>query len=390
MASQPSTDHEGLVGDVLASRYRVVGCIGEGGMGVVYRAWDHQADCYVVVKLPRGQLSRNTDVVRRFEREMEAIRQMRHEAIVPVLDFGAWERRPYAVMPYLGGGSLERRQRRGGRPISVRSGTLRHWLPAVAAALDHVHAAGFVHRDVKPANILFDGLGRAFLGDFGIVACLERAGATGVGVDGLGTGPHAVATSWNEEAACVPFQGPQPSGITRAGHVVGTPEYMPPEVVAGGLLDGRGDQYALAVVVFEMLAGRPPITATTAAGTMIAQVTSRPACMTSLRPELPTSIAAAVRQALAKRPEDRFSSCREFAEVLLLEVPREAVPPPRLLCPCCGCMMEPPPGWAGGAGRCPHCRERLHVADDLMAVVNPRERLAASGGAVAGGIRGRS
>ncbi|MDA1201034.1 MAG: hypothetical protein O3C39_05060, partial [Planctomycetota bacterium] len=72
MASQPSTDHEGLVGDVLASRYRVVGCIGEGGMGVVYRAWDHQADCYVVVKLPRGQLSRNTDVVRRFEREMEA------------------------------------------------------------------------------------------------------------------------------------------------------------------------------------------------------------------------------------------------------------------------------------------------------------------------------
>jgi serine/threonine-protein kinase len=285
------------------------------------------------------------------------MRRARHAAVVPVIDFGSLRGFPYAVMPYLAGGSLARRRPvRRGRPAAASSVTLRHWLEMIADALDQVHASGFVHRDVKPDNILFDGRGEPHLGDFGIATFVRRAEATG------GTGST----------------GPVGPGLTATGHAIGTPEYMAPELIAGHDVDGRADQYALAVVVHEWLAGEPPFRGATAGETLGAHVASAPPRLAALRPELPTSLTAALLRGLAKRPDDRFSSCREFADFVLLEVPAEPAPPPRLVCPLCGVMMAPAATQAGTNGRCPACREVLYVTEDLRAVVAPADRRVAA------------
>ena len=353
----PSPAADELAGEVFASRYRVLKRIGAGGMGVVYRAWDHVAEGYVVVKSPHRVMLADELAVARFEREMEAMRRARHAAVVPVIDFGNLRGFPYAVMPYLAGGSLARRRPvRRGRPAAASSVTLRHWLEMIADALDQVHAAGFVHRDVKPDNILFDGRGEPHLGDFGIATFVRRAEATG----GAGS------------------TGPVGPGLTATGHAIGTPEYMAPELIAGRDVDGRADQYALAVVVHEWLAGEPPFRGATALETLGAHVASAPPRLAALRPELPTSLTAALLRGLAKRPDDRFSSCREFADFVLLEVPAEPPPAPRLVCPLCGVMMAPAATQAGANGRCPACREVLYVTEDLRAVVAPADRRVAA------------
>jgi len=353
-ADTPGGDLTGLV---LGSSYRVLARIGAGGMGVVYRVWDHGLDRYAVAKVPRQCLAADPSMLARFQREMEAMRRIRHPAVVPVTDFGGHDGLPFAVMPYLAGGSLARRQPiRGGRPAPANSATLRHWLPAVADALDHVHAAGFVHRDVKPDNILFDGRGNAVLADFGIATFVRSLAER-----------FAPAVTAPERA----FQ------LTAAGLVIGTPHYVAPEVVAGGAATGPTDQYALAAVVHEILAGHPPIGGSSAAEILAAQINRLPVPLTELRPELPDSLSRAVSRGLAKRPAERFESCREFADFALLHVSEEPVPPPRLACPLCDRMMSMPPAWAGHNGRCPGCRTVLFVADDLQSVVAPGERLPA-------------
>ncbi len=353
---EPLTAGDELIGTVLAARYRVLARIGAGGMGVVYRAWDHATDRYAVVKAPRRPLVADPRAVARFEREMEAMRRMQHSAVVPVIDFGSWQGIPYAVMPYLAGGSLERRRPiRRSKPAPVRSATLRSWLITVADALDHVHAAGFVHRDVKPDNILFDGTGRPHLGDFGIATFIRRV---------------------EEDERTAPEEEPQEPGLTATGHAIGTPEYMAPEAIAGHSLDGRADQYALAAVVHEMLAAAPPFVGSTPAAILEMQLAANTPELTALRPELSPTLSAAVKRGLAKRPADRFASCRELAEFVVLGVPVEPPPEPRLVCPACDRMMTPPAGMAGRNGRCPGCREVLFVTEDLAAVVAPAERLA--------------
>ena len=349
---EPGVDD--LTGAVLASRYRVLARIGAGGMGVVYRAWDHGSDGYVVIKAPHRALLADTRAAVRFEREMEAMRRTGHGAVVPVIDFGSVHGYPYAVMPYLAGGSLARRRPiRRGRPAAAPSATLRPWLETVADAIDQVHAAGFIHRDVKPDNILFDGCGHAHLSDFGIATFVRRSEAEGEFPAGAAVGP----------------------GLTAIGHAIGTPEYMAPEIIAGYDVDGRADQYALAVVVYEWLAGRPPFGGGNAGATLAAQLSETPPRLTTLRPELPTSLTAAVCRGLAKSPDERFSSCREFADFVLLQVPSEAAPAPRLVCPLCGVMMMPAVDQAGRNGRCPSCREVLFVTQDLRSVVVPADRL---------------
>lgn len=355
---EPAAAADDLTGFVLGSSYRVLARIGAGGMGVVYRVWDHALNRYAVAKVPRRSLAADAIMRARFEREMEAMRRVRHPAVAPVIDFGEHNGLPFAVMPYLAGGSLARRRPvRRGRPAPARSASLRHWLPAIADALDHVHAAGFVHRDVKPDNILFDGPGNAVLADFGIATFIRRL-AEQLPI------PAAVSDSALR--------------LTTAGQVIGTPHYVPPEVAAGGVADGQADQYALAAVVYEVLAGRPPIEGSSIAETLAAQIEMAPPPLAMLRPELPDSLSQAVGRGLAKRPAERFGSCRELADFALLHVPEEPVPPPRLACPLCDRMMSPPPAWAGRNGRCPGCRGVLFVSEDLQSVVAPGERLPAS------------
>ena len=215
------------IGKALSSgRYVIATKLGEGGMGTVYRARDCNIDGDVVVKFPHPSMATDPEFARRFKEEIRSLVRLSHPHIVKVTDVGEADGLPFAVMSFLSGGNLDDRIASGGPDAS---GGLADWLGGVAKALDHVHSQGYVHRDVKPANILFDAQGHPFLGDFGVVKVLAAAA---------------------DEA------GPRTS-LTGAGMVIGTPDYMAPELVLGEPFDGRVDQYALAVTVYEAL-DRPP------------------------------------------------------------------------------------------------------------------------------------
>jgi len=200
----PTSAPDPLIGRVLGGRYHIVARIGAGGMGVVYRAWDGPGERYVVVKIPVERAREPEVFLARFGREMEVLRRIDHPHVVPIIDDGTCDGRPFAVMPYLAGGSLAlRRPRRDGTVQPGNAALLYRWLPDVASALDHVHALGFVHRDVKPDNILFDGHGRPLVSDFGLARVSDDLVAT------------------------------DPS-LTDTGTVLGTPDYMDPHVLQGG------------------------------------------------------------------------------------------------------------------------------------------------------------
>jgi formylglycine-generating enzyme required for sulfatase activity/serine/threonine protein kinase len=332
---------------VLGGRYSLVAAIGRGGMGVVYRAWDRIENRYAVVKMPRAELLSQGQFRERFAHELEVVRGLWHAAIVPVVDIGEEPLEgtasgfgmPYAVMPYLAGGSLSRRQRkRDGTAVPDAPESLWMWLPQIAEALDYVHSEGLVHRDVKPDNILFDGLGDPHLGDFGIAKVVLQAEA-------------------------------ETRGLTKTGMSIGTPEYMAPELVAGATPDGRADQYALAVTVFEMLAGRKPFVANNPAAVLVQQATVPAPRLDSIRRGLPPSLVDAIDRALEKKPESRFSSCEGFVHALLAEVAKPAEAQKlRLMCPDCGELLKVKPSWAGQKGKCPSCTKQLVVSTDLRSL----------------------
>jgi serine/threonine protein kinase len=336
------------IGRVLGGRYRVVARIGGGGMGVVYRAWDDHVDGYVVVKIPRQELTGDPKFLMRFEQELTALRFLSHSTVVPIVDVGSDQGMPYAVMPYLAGGSLKQR-----RPITKDGGiaaaepaSLWQWLPAIARALDFVHASGYVHRDVKPDNILFDGLGSPYLGDFGVA--------------------KIVLQSENAEAS---------RGLTGTGFTLGTPEYMAPELISAVKPGPPVDQYALAVMTYEMLAGRRPFDGPTPAAVLVAHATATAPALTTVRGNLPEAVGQAIARGMAKDPGARFESCELFARHVLSAVPQ---PPPveklQLMCPRCGRMLNVKPDWAGKHGTCPRCKTALKIGVDLRSLWVPGDR----------------
>lgn len=343
-SSQP---HDVLIGSVFSDRYRIVARIGAGGMGVVYRAWDLADDHYVVIKIPRRELTGDPRFLERFNRELAALRSLTHPGIVPIIDLGYDDSLPFAVMPYLAGGSLKtRRTTRGGQRLPGDAADLWRWLPQVAAALDFVHAQGFVHRDVKPDNVLFDGQGQPFLGDFGVAKVVyqsERDAAT--------------------------------QGLTGTGFAVGTPAYMAPETVSGAKATGAFDQYSLAVMVYEWLAGRQPFQGPTPAAILVAHVAGNPPALESLCPALDSRIATAVARGMARDPATRFSTCSDLARSVLTAIPTPpALVKMQLMCPSCGRMLTVRPDWAGRQGSCPKCHSPLVIAADLHSLWLPSDR----------------
>ena len=195
-------------GSMIAGRFRIVSTLGEGGMGTAYRAWDIQQRVPVVVKVPkRSLLLEDPQFAKRFAREIRTMAAVHHPNVVPIVDWGEdaggeFSGVPYVVMRFLPGGSLtDRRQRDAeGNPRANHPSTLSLWLPGIASALDAVHSVGIVHRDVKPANIFFDGFWQSFLGDFGIAKRLQAAASTvrdetlsGTNMS-LGTPPYTAPT----------------------------------------------------------------------------------------------------------------------------------------------------------------------------------------------------
>jgi eukaryotic-like serine/threonine-protein kinase len=327
-------------GRLIHGRYRLIAELGVGGMGVTYRAWDTKAGIPVVVKMPRREVRQDSEAMQRFAREIDAMLAVPHEHIVPITDHGDDEGCPFVVMRFLPGGSLAdyRRRDEAGNAIRNPPGMLHFWLPGVAAALDHIHAKGMLHRDVKPGNIFLDGFLKPYLGDFGIAKVVDESG-------GLQKEQTLTATKM----------------------AVGTPEYMAPELFKPRAKpDGQADQYALAVTVYEMLAGEKPFKGDRAH--IIVEHSALPVPPLSAKvPGLPQSLCMAVEKGLAKKSEDRFATCGAFAaavvaELAVLEPEADTV---RLLCPSCKNILKLPQNAAGKTGKCPRCQAAMDVAADL-------------------------
>jgi serine/threonine-protein kinase len=336
------------VGEVLSGRYKVLSQLGEGGMGFVYRARDGNLDCEVVVKVPRRSLLEDPEFAARFTREVRSLVRLVHPHIVKVQDVGQHDGLPFAVMQYLPGGSLRDRQPRGsdGTPRPLPPESLREWLPGVAGALDFIHQQRYIHRDVKPDNILFDAHGFPFLSDFGV----------------------AKVVADNSERR-------QKTVLTGAGMVLGTPQYMAPELLLGQGYDGRVDQYALAVMLYELLSGRYPFDGSTSTAIFVKQTTEEPPPLQLLVPSMPPQLAAAIHKALAKEPSARFADCTSFAQAVIeaCAVPTSSarsgpettapaeVEARKAPCPNCHKKFTVPPGAWGKRVRCPACGKPFRV-----------------------------
>jgi serine/threonine-protein kinase len=274
--------------NALRDRYVLERELGRGGMATVWLARDLKHDRMVALKVLRPELSAILGG-ERFLREIRLTAALQHPHILPLLDSGEAAGVLYYVMPYVEGESLRHRLEHDGQlPLEEALQLTR----AVAAALEYAHRQGVIHRDIKPENILLSQ-GHALVADFGIALAVTQA-------DG--------------------------GRLTETGLSLGTPAYMSPEQAsASGKLDARSDQYSLACVVYEMLAGEPPITGPTAHA-IIAKRFSEPVPHLSTVREVPVGMERAITRALARSPADRFSSVSMFAQALVAD----QTAPPRI------------------------------------------------------------
>jgi eukaryotic-like serine/threonine-protein kinase len=276
-------------------RYRLLEKAGVGGMSEVFRAEDETLKRIVAVKVIFGPVAADSTFRERFLREARLVAGLEHPNVLPVFDYGTatidGEEVSYLVMPLVAGGSLKGRVAGPVPPALAIT-----WLSAIAAALDHAHSKGILHRDVKPGNVLMDAQGRPLLADFGLARSAEVS-----------------------------------SGLTATGTVLGTPLYMAPEQAMGAMLDGRADQYALAVIAFELLAGRVPFSAESPLAVLHQHVSTPPPPLSTVLPGTAASVDAALSRGLAKKPEDRFGSCSAFVAALgaALAVPGAAATVPQ-------------------------------------------------------------
>jgi serine/threonine-protein kinase len=259
--------------DVLPPRYTAAEAVAQGGMGVIYKARDEALGRIVAVKLLAEHHARDESLRERFTREALAAARLSSDAhTVTIYDVGEWNGRPYIVMEFAAGGTVaDRLGERGHEP-----GEALRWLEQAAVALDAAHSRGVVHRDVKPANLLLTQSGEVRVADFGI--------ASAVGL----------------------------TSLTETGSVLGTLGYLAPEQALGKRVGPEADRYALAVVAYELLAGRRPFEHATGAAEAVAAGREPVPPISALGPGLPAGLDAVFDRALAKEPADRYPSCAEF------------------------------------------------------------------------------
>src|SRR5215210_3158832 len=263
----------------LADRYTVERVLGEGGMATVHLAEEIKHQRKVAIKVLKPEFGASVGA-ERFLREIGIAAQLSHPHIVPLIDSGESDGSLYYVSPYVAGGSLRDRLLRQKKLPVDDALRIAH---EVGVALDYAHRNGFVHRDVKPENILFAD-DHALLADFGIAHVRSSAGG---------------------------------ETLTLAGLALGTPEYMSPEQASGEIDIGTtGDIYGLACVFYEMLAGEPPFKGASPRATMAKQVTERARPLRTLRPDAPSGFERVLEKALAKDPSHRFASITEFCNAL--------------------------------------------------------------------------
>src|SRR6476659_3900729 len=264
------------IGSELAG-YRIEVPIGRGGMGVVYRAEQLRLGRKVALKLLAPELAENQGFRARFEHESRLAAVLDHPNIVPLFEAGEADGLLFISMRYVEGTDLRDLLSRDGRLEPERALAI---AAQVGSALDAAHIRGLVHRDVKPGNILI---------------------AADPGID---VPEHCYLTDFG-----LTKDTSSPVELTATGTFVGTIDYIAPEQIEGAKPDGRGDQYALACVLYECLAGHPPFPRDEEIVVMWAHLQDAPPTVTAARPDLPPAIDAVIAQAMAKSPKERFTTC---------------------------------------------------------------------------------
>jgi predicted Ser/Thr protein kinase len=257
--------------------YSVEGELGRGGMGVVYRATHLRLQRTVALKVLAPELSRDTAFRSRFDEEARVAASIEHPNVIPIYDAGDAGGLLYLAMRYVEGTDLSAAIAAG--PIDGRRAA--RLIDEIGGALDAAHARGLVHRDVKPANILLDAEGKAYLTDFGLTKLVDA------------------------------------SGLTQTGQIVGTPHYMAPEQVEGRRVDARADVYSLGCTLYHALVGRVPFARTTTPAVMYAHVHEPPPIASAEQPALSGAWDAVIQRAMAKDPDARYPSAGDLGRAVL-------------------------------------------------------------------------
>lgn len=259
--------------------YNIIGTLGYGGMATVYHALHIHTQEEVALKVIHEHLLENTEMLKRFEHEIEIVEELKHPGIVPIIDYGHIHKKPYLVMPYMSNGTLADVFR---KPRNIKHVASIKILKSLAPALDYAHSKGVVHRDFKLENILIDGKKRTMISDFGIAITNHQ------------------------------------TRLTTAGNLVGTPLYIAPEQAsaAGDDADYRADLYAFAVMGYLMLTGYFPFTAKDPLYLLVKHRDELAPLPSQVNQQLPTTIDNVFLRALAKEPNDRYQSAQELVEAI--------------------------------------------------------------------------
>jgi eukaryotic-like serine/threonine-protein kinase len=268
---------------IIEGKYRLERLLGKGGMGTVFLAHDLTLEREVAIKVLPPDVSQDEQVVRRFQQEAKTAAKLDHPNIIPIYRVESEGGLNYFVMKYISGTSLEDLLEKK-EPLPVSE--VQRILWEAACALGHAHQRGVVHRDVKPANIMFDHDGRVMLTDFGISKALQAA-----------------------------------TGFTATGMIIGTPHYMAPEQGKGAPVDGRADQYSLGIVGYRMITAELPFSGDSVHTIIYKHIYEEPPLASVKRPDLPGTLTVAISRALSKDPDQRFPTMEEFATAVWPEQP---------------------------------------------------------------------
>src|SRR5467141_4560392 len=278
----PYPQGEELVGMLLAERYEILKLLGQGGMGAVYKARDTELGRIVALKLIRADLASNPEILLRFKQELILAREVTHRNVIRIFDLGQAKGFKFITMEFVEGRDLRAALRERGKLPPEETVRI---IAQVCRALESAHAAGVVHRDLKPQNIMLDAKDRVYVMDFGIAHSLEAP------------------------------------GMTQTGALMGTPEYMSPEQAKGIKVDARSDLFALGVIFYEMLTGISPYKADTALASLLKRTQERPQPPAEADPTIPRVISDVVMKCLEIDRDQRYSTTREILEDLGHEMP---------------------------------------------------------------------
>jgi serine/threonine protein kinase/tetratricopeptide (TPR) repeat protein len=265
-------------GMMLGERYEILRSLGEGGMGAVYKARDHELDRLVALKVIRPELAGHPDILRRFKQELILARQVTHKNVVRIFDLGTADGRKFITMDFIEGRDLKSILNERGKLPVVEAVPIAQ---QICRGLEAAHVEGVVHRDLKPQNIMVDGAARVWLMDFGLARSMEL------------------------------------SGLTRTGVLMGTPDYMSPEQARAEKVDARSDLFSLGIIFFEMLTGRLPFQADTLMAKLLQRVQQRAVAVTEIDPTIPPGVSAVVSKCLEPDVTKRYQSVHEVLDDLM-------------------------------------------------------------------------